>query len=190
MAAVVEEQIGGFASLAVARDELFGAGQDQLWRVGVPVVGHGVPHDWDESEFAGGAQRGWAARAEGWAKILDWIAEDLLQFAAGAGQLFAGLEFAGDGEVGVTPGVVADQMACRVDSAHQFRLIGGVFADQEERGFDAVRCQRIEQLWGPAWVGAVVEGEGDFIWLVRGGQCAAVDLRSGPARTIGARADG
>ncbi len=106
----------------------------------------------------------------------------------GQGQLrLAQLQGAAPGgrgaEVGVGEGVDADLVALGDDPADQLRVGGGLGADHEEGGVDAGPAQHVEDLRGPARVGAVVEGERDRAGLGRG--------RTGlPARAVDHRAAG
>lgn len=59
------------------------------WR-GVPIVAGDVPHDWFEAEFAGDAEYGGAASAEGRAEEIGVVADGILQCR------FAGGEFTFD----------------------------------------------------------------------------------------------
>lgn len=84
MTAVVEKDYVATANLG--SDFLF---DYRGWR-GVPVVAGDVPHDGFESEFAGDAEYGGAASAEGWAEETRVLADCILQGGS------AGVEFTFD----------------------------------------------------------------------------------------------
>ena len=105
-------------------------------------------------------------------------------------KLFSGFALVGEGEVGVVPGVVADEVPGLVDLLDQRALGGGVFAEQEKGGADVVLGEDFEELGGPLGVGAVVEGEGEFVGLARGDEGGAEELGGWPEGGVGVSAAG
>ena len=69
--------------------------------------------------MAGCAEDDGTARAKGRAKVTDRRAGDLLECVAGASELLSHARGRGDGQVGMGPGVVADQVPRGVDAADQ-----------------------------------------------------------------------
>ena len=72
----------------------------------------------------------------------------------------------------------------------QRALGGGVFAEQEKGGADVVLGEDFEELGGPLGVGAVVEGEGEFVGLARGDEGGAEELGGWPEGGVGVSAAG
>ena len=108
-----------------------------------------------------------------------WVVrESLLVDAAGGGE----------GQVGMAPGVVADEVAGGGDLADQRGLGLGAAADEEKGCADIVAGEEVEQAGRPDGVGAVVEGEGQFAGARRGDERGAEELRGGPHSRIGAAA--
>ena len=93
-----------------------------------------------------------------------------------------------EGEVGVAPGVVADEVAGGDDPADEFRGGVGVAAEEEESGADFVGGEQFEQMRGPDGIGAVIEGKGQLAGPERGDEGGAEELRVGAERRIGAAA--
>lgn len=180
LAAVVEDDVRGYTSLLVALDEVGEAWGDLIDAGGLPVGGHGVPEDGREAEGACAAEGERSARAEGWTKEADRFAEDGLQFLLGAQEFFAGFAVAGEGEVGVGPGMVGEGVAGLAHLADEGFLQRGVFADEEEGGAGVVAGEDFEKLRGPAGIGTVVEGEGDFAGARGGDERGAVEPGRGP----------
>ena len=98
------------------------------------------------------------ARAEGWAEIANGLAYDLLECVAGAAEFFTDLVRSGAGEIWVRPSVIADYMTAAGDELDKGGLLAGIFADEEEGGFDAVVVEEFEQARCKGGVGAIVEG--------------------------------
>src|ERR1019366_2587397 len=90
----------------------------------------------------------------------------------------------GEREIGVAPGMVADEMAAFNDAAHQRFLAVGVLAHEKECGVNAATGKYVEDVWRPRRVGAVVECKCEFSWPWRSNQGAAEDLRSGRPRPV------
>jgi len=182
----VEHYVARVPSLAVAFDFGAQAGGDQLRGGGGPVCGHGVPEDRDEALFAGDAKGRWAACAERWTEVADLRAGDRFELGCGAGELFLDASLAGEGQIGVGPGVIADEVARLVHLADERALGLCVFADHEEGGADVVAGEDFEELGGPAGIGSVVEGERKFVWPWGRNQGAAKELGGGPKGCVGA----
>ena len=180
LAAVVEDNVAGDAAGVIALDERGQSRGDVIDVGGLPVGCHCVPGDRGEAEGSGGAQRVGSARAEGGSKEANRLAEDGFELVLGAGEFFEGLAVAGEGKVGMAPAMVGDGVAGLVHLADESGLECGVFADEEEGGAGVVAGENLEQLRGPAGIGAVVEGEGDLVGACRRLEGAAVELRGGP----------
>jgi hypothetical protein len=69
----------------------------------------------------------------------------MLQLGIGAEELLASALCAGQGQLRMAPGVVADEMAGLVNLHHQGPLGGGVLAQQEERCVNLVPGQRFQE---------------------------------------------
>ena len=82
----------------------------------------------------------------------------------------------GEGQVGMAPGVIADQVPGGQDAPDQRRLGLGKAAHKKEGGTDVVAGQRVEQAGRPGGVGAVVEGERQLAGAARGNQRRAKQL--------------
>ena len=65
------------------------------------------------------------------------------------------------GEVGVRPAVIANFMAFVRSARDNFGMFGDIFADHEERHFDVVRSQQVEQFWRERRAWSVIESHGD-----------------------------
>jgi len=185
MASVMEDQIRGTAAEGVACHAAVDTVNDLLCRRGVPVVPDDVPCDRNQAEFASDLQRCRAADAVRWAEVADRRADDLLELGAGASQLFASAAGGGAGEVGMSPGVIADEMACLMGTANERVLCGGELTDEEEGCTNVALCEDVQQLRGPAGIGAVVKGECNFVGLFGSDQGTAKELRSRRTRGVG-----
>ena len=188
--AVVQDDVDGAAGLGEAVDFVREACGDFLRGGFAPVSGHGVPEHGGELEFARDAEDNGTAGAVGRAEVANGRAGDLLQCVAGARELFADAVRGGAREIGMGPGVVAEEMALRGDAAHQIRLRRSKAAQQEERGLNAVGSEDVEELWRPGGIGAVIEGERQFTGARGSGECTAKDARGGPTRGVGEASGG
>ena len=72
-------------------------------------------------------------------------------------------------------GVVADQVAGRVDLGHQVGVLHRLIAEHEEGGRRIELVERLEHVGRPARIGAVVEREHDVL----AGRAAALDHEAG-----------
>src|SRR5690606_8154475 len=91
--------------------------------------------------------------------------------------------------------VILDLVAARDDFAHELRILCRAFADAEEARFRVARIEKVEHTRRDLGIGAVVEGQRDFIARggrrrqprdVRAEQCAArPKTRGGSAGVIG-----
>ena len=77
-------------------------------------------------------------------------------------------------------GMVPQQMAAFAYGPGNFRTPAHIAAHQEEGGPYLAAIQQIKQLLGVRIVGAIIEGERDFLNIGAGDDSAAEDLRSGP----------
>ncbi len=93
-----------------------------------------------------------------------------------------------EGEVGVVPRVVADEVAGSDDAAHEIGCGVGVAAEKEERDADIVGGEQFEQTRRPDGVGAVIKSEGQLIGFRRGDEGGAKKARAGAERGVGAAA--
>ena len=71
-------------------------------------------------------------------------------------------------------------MSC-LDSRYRFRkrhdvLLANVAADEEEAGANIVAGEDLEKALRDDIVGAVIEGEGDFVWIIAGNEGLAKQL--------------
>lgn len=92
VAAIMEENDAAAANLAGYFLLDYGR-----WR-GVPIVAGDVPHDWFEAEFAGDAEYGGAASAEGRAEEIGVVADGILQCRVAFGEFMLYFGFALEGE--------------------------------------------------------------------------------------------
>ena len=185
MAAVVQDDVGGVTAALVAVDFSDQVLRDRIGGGFLPVGGHGVPGDGNEAELAGEFEHVGAARAEGRAEISNGFSGDVGEDVAGAGELVEHVGGASAGEIGVRPGVVADEVPGIEDAAGEVGLGLGEFANHEERGVNAVLGEDVEEARRTCGVGAVVEGEGKLAGGARCDEGAAKNLRGGPAGGIG-----
>ncbi len=189
VAAVVEDDVGGEAALLIADDERGEAQGDAQGRGLAPVVGDGIPEDRFHAEFACGAQHAGTARAEGRTEVADGLAGDLREGVLREAELFADLGGGGEGEVGVRPGVVADEVACLLDAADEVGDDLGVAADEKEGGADVVFGEMVKELGGPGGVGAIIEGEGELAGAPRGAKRGTEKAGCGPHGGVGVSAE-
>ena len=84
------------------------------------------------------------------------------------------------GEIGMAPGVVADEVTGGNDLADEGRLGLGAAADHEEDGVDIAAGQDFEKTRSPSGVGAVVEGKRQLAGTLRAGEHRSEDPRAGP----------
>ena len=63
-------------------------------------------------------------------------------------------------------GVVADLVAFADDALHDADVLSGLGADEHEGAFDVFLFEDVEDFRGPLGVGAVVEGDGDFVGVI------------------------
>jgi hypothetical protein len=76
--------------------------------------------------------------------MADGFADKLLERVLGSPQFEADPSRGAQGQVGMTPGVVSDQMAGFGDPLCQSRLLFGEAAEQEECPTDAISGEKIE----------------------------------------------
>ena len=162
LAAVVQDDVAGQTVSLVTQDALHEPGSDMIDVGGLPVGGHGIPEDRSEAKGTRQAQGIGPSRAEGRTEEADGLAEDGLKLVLGAAELQLGFAVGGEGEVGMAPAVVGDLVAGGVHLADEIGLECSVFADEEEGGTGVVAVENLEQPWGPARIGTVVEGESDL----------------------------
>ena len=132
--------------------------------IGLPVFRDDVPLDRREAERAGDAKNGGAARSVGCAEVADGDAEGVFEDGVAAGELLADAGGGLPGEPGVGHGVVADEVSGCGDGAGDLRALTDVAADEEEGGAYVVAGEDFEKALGDDVVGAVIVGEGDFVW--------------------------
>lgn len=190
MAAVVQDDVGGEAVLLVANDVGGEAQGDALGRGLAPVVGDGVPEDRFHAQIACGAQYIGATCAERRAEVADGLAGDLGERVLGAAELLADLGGGSEGEIGVGPGMVADEVAGLVNAADEIGDDLGVAADEEKGGADVAGGQLVEQLRRPSGIRAVVEGEGEIAGALRGAERGTEEARGRPHGGVGVPAEG
>ncbi len=176
LSAVVEHDVGGAISLLVASDGADGARCDRLGADGFPVFGEDVPLHRCEAQGVGDVEDGRAAGSVRCAEVADWRAEGVFENGVAVGELVADASGGLPGEPGVGHGVVADEVSGRGDGADDLRALTDVVADEEEGSAVAVAGEEVEKTLGDDVVGAVVEGEGDFVWVARGDEEFAEDL--------------
>src|SRR5260370_26187219 len=98
------------------------------------------------------------------AEVADGDSEGVFEEGVAAGGF---LTDAGGGlpcQPGMGDGVVANEVAGRGDGAYDLRALADVAADEEEGGADVVQGEDVQKALGDDVVGAVVVGEGDFVW--------------------------
>src|SRR5712671_4466023 len=66
-------------------------------------------------------------------------------------------------KAGMGVGVIADLMAFGVFALHDLRKLAGVDTDYEKRCRNVFLLEDVEDFGSPAEVGAIVEGDGDFV---------------------------
>src|SRR5271170_133529 len=120
------------AAAAVAADSLIEIGEDGLGiESGLPVVAHRIPENGREGELAGGAEDIGPARAMGWAEVMDFFAEGVLNGGIRRGELFAHAEWRLIEKPGMSEGVVADEVTGRVDAAGEVAAFADEASDQK-----------------------------------------------------------
>jgi len=180
MAAVVEDDVGGRSLAFEAVDGACEALRDCIGGRRFPVRGDGIPGDRDHSQIACGAEDKRAARAERGAEKADTFTQDVLERVAGSCEFLGHLLRRGQRQVGVAPGVIADEMARCGDAPHKRGLGLGKAANHEECRLYIVLCKQVNQLGSPRGIGAVIEGEREFAWFAGSGQRFAEELRIWP----------
>ncbi len=190
VASIVEDDVGGEAALLIADDAGGEAQGDALGRGLAPVVGDGVPEDRFHAEIACGAQHVGTARAEGRTEVADGLACDLREGVLSGAELFTNFGGGGESEVGVGPGVVADEVAALLDAANEIGDDLGVAADEEEGCADAVLGEVVEELRGPGGVGSVVEGKGEIAGALGSAERGAEEGGRRPHGGVGVSAEG
>ena len=81
--------------------------------------------------------------------------------------------------------MVPQQVASLTDGTGNFGTPAHEAANQEKGRTHLMAGQQFKQLLGIGIIGAIIEGESDFLDLGAGEDCAAEDLRRGPVRGIG-----
>ena len=190
MLAVVEHDVGGPACVLVPVNLLDQFCGDVVGGWVDPIAGHGVPCDRRHAEMASGAEYEGTTRAVGGAEVAHRLAEDLLEYRARAREFFADLNGRGAREIGVAPGMIADEVASVGDAACEALLGFSVAADHEKGGVHVVRGEDVEEARGPCGVGAVVESEGHLAGAGRSNERTAEYLRGGPNGCVGKGAEG
>jgi len=155
-----------------------------------PIGGHNIPEDGYHAEVACGLEHDGPPCAEWRAKESEGLASDLLERAASANEFLFNAAGQRKSEIGMAPGVVADEMAGGNDAADKRRLRAGMAANEEECGVNAVVGQDIEQTGCPGRIGSIVEGEGEFAWKTGRNEGFAEDPRGRPESSVSAAAGG
>ena len=109
------------------------------------------------------------------------FARDLLQSVFGSGEFVQDSMGRGERQVGMAPGVIADDVAGIDDGAGNRGLLGGETAHEKEGCANAVTREDFEETRRPGGIGAVVEGEGQFAGARGRNERSAEDLRGRPA---------
>ena len=111
--------------------------------------------------------------------------EGIFQGMVAAGELGADTFFGLEMQPGVSHGVIANAMSGGGNGSGQVGLAADIFTDEEEGGANIVTGQEIEKGWRGERVGAVIEGEGEFLWAARGYEDGAVELGGGVEGGVG-----
>jgi len=121
----------------------------------------------------------------GCAEVADGDAEGVFEDGVAAREFLADACGGLPGEPGVGHGVVADEVSGCGDGAGDLRALTDVVADEEEGGANVVEREDFEKAFGDDVVGAVVVGEGDFVWVARGNEDLAEELGLRGERGVG-----
>jgi len=163
MAAVMQDDVAGHPALPVAIYLSNQAGGNAVRGRLAPVIGHGVPSDRGQAQFARDAQDNGPARAKRWAEDAYRLADYLGEGVAGGAEFLADTGRGGARKVGMAPGVIANEVTSVGDAADEGRFGLREFPDHEECCVHIVGGQDVEQLRRPRGVGAVVKSECQFV---------------------------
>ncbi len=130
-----------------------------------------------------------AARAKRRAEVTDGLAGNLRQNVARTCEFVEHVGGSATGEIGVRPGMIADEVAGIRDAMRQLWFCSSEFSDHEEGGAHVVFGKDVEKTRRPCGVGAIVEGESELAGEAWGNEGAAEDLRGWPAGGVGKTAD-
>lgn len=162
MTAVMENDVGCPAILLQVIYLPFKLFRYSVGRRLAPVGGYGIPHHGHHPQHPGGVEDMRPAPAKWRPEVADRDTRNVLQRFAGPLQFLSHAKGRGEREVGMAPGMVADEVAGGSDAAHQIRLGLSVTANEEEGGAHIVGGQDVEQARGPGGIGAIVKGEGQL----------------------------
>ncbi len=136
-------------------------------RRGVPVIAGDVPHDRFEVEFAGYAENGGAASAEGRTEEIGMLADGILECGFTLGEFLPDFRFGFEYEKRMGEGVIADDVAGLDNFSGDLRMLTHVAADEKKSRMDAVQGKDFKKALGMGVVGSVVVGEGDLASAAR-----------------------
>ena len=176
LSAVVEDDVGGEFLLTISRDAPNGPSCDLFRADRLPVFRNDVPLDRHEAERASECEHSRTARSMGWTEVADRDAESVFEDAVAVGELLADAGGGLPGEPWVGHRVVADEMPGRGDGTGDLRALANISADEEEAGADIELGEHVEKALSDHVIGAVVECESDFVWVVAGYQGFAEQL--------------
>ena len=157
VAPVVENDVGRKTTSVGVVDLACQALGNSVSRWLLPIRGHRIPCHGRHSQVMRRLQHGRPAAAKGRAEIAHSLAQDLLEGCARAVEFFVDAARAGEGKVGVAPGMVADEMSFFGDTPNEGRFQLGESSDQKKCPLDSVVKEEVEQVWRPGRVGAIVK---------------------------------
>ena len=176
LSTIVEDDIGGAVLLLITRDTPNGPGRDLFCSDKLPVSCDDVPLDWRETERAGDAEDCGPARSMRRTEVTDRDAESVFKKRIAPCQFFADSAGRLPCEPRMGHRVIADEMSGCSDGAGNLWTLANVAADEEEAGADVVLGEHVEKELSDDIVRAIVEREGDFVWIASGYERLAEEL--------------
>ena len=182
--AIVQNNVAGIAAALVAVDLVHQACRDLVWGGLAPVAGHRVPGDGNEAKLPRKLENIRAASTEWRAEEEDGLSNDLGEDVVSPGQLFQNFGIGGSRKLGVTPGMISDQVTGFKHAPSQVSFGLNEAPHHEKRGAHIVFSKHIEKARRPGRIRTIVVGEGKLSRTARRNQGAAEQLRARPARCI------
>ncbi len=176
LSTIVEDDVRGAISLLISRDAPNRPGGDLFCSDRLPVFRDNVPLDRYKTKRSRDAEDGGPTRPVWCTEVADGDAKSVFENGVAFCEFLAYPARRLPGQPGVGHAVVADQVSGGGDGAGDLRALANVAPNEEEAGADIVVGEDLKQALSDNVVRAIVEGEGDFAWIVAGYECLAEEL--------------
>lgn len=163
-------------------------GKERIEGLGLPVTGEQGPHDGAHAESECGLDGPGAAKSEGRTEPTRDNARGCDDGVGTAEEFLVSFFAAAKEKIGMSEGVVGDEMAAVSDFADEGGRFANVFADEEESGTSAVPVEEVKKLWGDGGIGAVVKGESEEFGRMCLGDGRTEELSTGMGSAVGSSA--